>query len=279
LLFPFGLSVLWELRARRVSDCQQFQEHSNLEVIGEIAAFPTRSLSSRFRSRSFERSMRLFEESVDSLSTYLVLADPLSNVRVLAVSSAESREGKTSVASKLALSVAQATNSVTLLIDGDMRSPDVHQVFGVPLEPGLVGVLRGDVLLDEAVVKEDGSNVHLLPAGLLRSSPHHLLGNGALRALMQEVRARYRYVILDTPPILPASEALLLASSADAALMCVMRDRSSVDRVARASARLRGAGVRVLGAVLNGVPAGYYARTYGDYSYKRLRQSGSTGQE
>jgi capsular exopolysaccharide synthesis family protein len=269
LLFPFGVAVLWELRARRVCDGQQFQEHANLEIIGEIATFPTRSLSTRFRTRSFERGVRMFEESVDSLSTYLVLAEPIRNVRVLAVSSAESREGKTSVASKLALSVAQATNSVVLLIDGDMRSPDVHKVFGVGLEPGLVDVLSGKSNLDEAILKENGSNVHLLTAGSLRGNPHKLLGSGALKSLMEEVRNRYRYVILDTPPILPASEALLLASSADAAIMCVMRDRSNLDRVTRANARLSGAGVRVLGAVLNGVPANYYARTYGEYSYER----------
>ncbi|MBI3466178.1 MAG: polysaccharide biosynthesis tyrosine autokinase [Planctomycetes bacterium] len=267
---PFIFAVLWELRLRRVNDAQQLQEHSELEVLGEIASFPARFAKARLHSKRFARGLRMFEESIDSLSTYLVLSQPLGgSVHALAVTSAETREGKTSVASTLALSVAQATSSLTLLIDGDMRSPDVHKLFGIPNEPGLAELLAGQVSFSDAVNKSYGSNVHVLPAGKLTSNPHGLLGNDSFNAVLEEARARYRYIIIDTPPVLAASEALLLAASADAALMCVMRDRSSMDKVARTYARLKGSGANLLGAVLNGVPASYYARTYGDYSYER----------
>jgi Mrp family chromosome partitioning ATPase len=86
---------------------------------------------------------------------------------------------------------------------------------------------------------------------------------------LDEVRSSYRYVIIDTPPVLAAGEALVLATAADASLICTMRDVSRVDQVNSVRERLLAAGARPVGVVLNGVPTRAYAYRYGSYAYTR----------
>ncbi|MBN2021548.1 MAG: polysaccharide biosynthesis tyrosine autokinase [Pirellulales bacterium] len=267
---PFVLAVVWERLVGRVSDTAQFEQASRLAVIGEIARLPMRTgVFQGAASGRTSQGIALFEESIDSLRTYLVLSESLRDLRVLAVTSSVNSEGKTSVAVQLAVSIARACGQPTLLIDGDMRSPDVHAKLDIPLEPGLADVLSKQCSLDEALVTDWSNYLHLLPAGRLQCSPHKLLGNGAVHPLFEAVRQRYRYVIVDTPPILAASEALVLAKAADAAIICAMRDVSRVDQIRRTESRLTAAGTPMVGVVLNAVPTSRYAYRYGSYAYSR----------
>jgi succinoglycan biosynthesis transport protein ExoP len=278
LTLPFGLAVVWERLVRRVTDVEQLEEHSRLGVIGEVARLPVRTRMVRQSAAEWlARDLGVFEESIDSLRTCLVLSEPLRDMKVLAVTSGGSREGKTSVAVQLAVSLARASGQPTLLIDGDMRSPDVHNVLGVPLGPGLGDVLARKCSLSEAIVTDWSENLHFLPAGKARVSPHKLLGNGVVGALFDEVRASYRYVIVDTPPVLAAGEALVFASAADATLICTMRDRSRLDQVKRTQERLLAAGARPVGIVLNGVPVRRYLYRYGNYAYGHRQRQGTDG--
>ncbi len=216
-------------------------------------------------SRRAGRDLGLFEESVDSLRTCLVLSDPLRDMQVLAITSASNSEGKTSIALQLAVSIARASGQRVLLIDADMRSPDIHRLLQMRRGPGMAEVLSHQCSVQEGIVTDWSNCVHVMPAGKLAASPHKLLGNGALKALLDEVRPLYRYIVIDTPPILPASESLVLARSADVCLICAMRDVSRIDRLRRSSDRLVAAGARPAGVVLNGVPVREYAHDYGTY--------------
>ncbi|MBU4272893.1 MAG: polysaccharide biosynthesis tyrosine autokinase [Planctomycetes bacterium] len=273
---PFALAVFWERLVGRVSDSQSLERQSNLTVLGEIAQLPVRTPIVRgSASARVRHDLRLFEESIDSLRTSLALSEELGGMRVLAITSAASREGKTSVAAQLAVSFARATGQPLLLIDGDMRRPDVHNVFEVPLEPGLTKVLGGQCSLEEAIVTSWSELTHLLPAGRLEVSPHSLLGNGAWQSVLAKIPSRYRYVLIDTPPMLSASEALVLAKAADASLVCVMRDVSRVDQIRKILDRLAAVGSRPVGLVLNGVPAKDYSYRWGDYGYTREGEQGA----
>ncbi|MBN2580002.1 MAG: polysaccharide biosynthesis tyrosine autokinase [Pirellulales bacterium] len=268
LCVPMLALLGWERIVRRVGELQDLERRPSLAVLGEIARLPAQSrvigVSGGARLRS---DQRLFEESIDSLRTRLTLCGSLKNMRFLAVTSAINHEGKTSVASQLAISMAQATGDPVLLVDGDLRSPDVHRLFGVSLEPGLASVLSGECALDKAIVLSARDHVSVLPAGRLRANPFRLLSNGTWKALLEEIPGEYRYVIIDTPPILVASESLILARAADAAIVCAMRDISRVDQVTETCDRLAAAGGRPVGMVLNGVPGNRYAARYGYYAY------------
>lgn len=264
--FPFGLALLWELSVRRISDSEQLSQHTSLPVVGEIAKLPIRL---RAITPGGSRAMSLYEESIDSLRVGLMLPDQHQGIKVIAVASAVHSEGKSSIASQLAVSIGRSIGEPILLIDGDLRSPDVHHIFDIPNEIGFATVLDGSTPLDDAIVTTWSDNVHLLPAGHLKKNPHKLMSVGVLRKILDELRGKYRYIIIDTPPILSASEALLLAKVADGTLLSTRRNSSRENQVRIAHSRLMQAGARPLGAIFNGVPTRSYASTYGNYSYVR----------
>lgn len=267
-LLPFALIFIWERTLRRISDARSLEKQINLPVIGEVSMLPARqSFAASTSSRRRSRELYLFRESINSLRTYLMLSQPVENLQVLSINSATTSEGKSSVSAQLAVSLAQATGELTLLIDGDVRMPDSHDIFGCPLGPGLVDVLTGKCTADEAIVRNLGGNVHVLPAGELNSSPHQLFGGQNFARLLDDLRGMYRHIIIDTPPVLAASEALVMAREADACLLCTMRDVSRLDQVRAAYNKLDASGARPVGLVLNGVPIKQYAYNYGGYGY------------
>lgn len=277
-MLPLGLAIVAERRLRRIADPRQILRETSLAVVGEITTLPTRSLVPSRRSRDrFARHCGTFQESIETLGTNLVLWGQLRQLQVIMVASAASREGKTSLAAQLAISLSSSCQEPTLLIDADLRAPDLHRRFEAPLAPGVVEVLSGVVPLEDAIVRDLASHLHLLPAGKLNQSPQGLLGKGALRTLLDTLRPSYRFIVVDAPPVLAASEALFIAREADGTLLCTMRDVSRGGQVKLACERLRAAGVRPLGAVLSGVPLNRYTRTYGGYDTYLRQESSPVG--
>lgn len=263
---PFGLVLLWESSVRRISDVGQLSKQSPLKVVGEVAKLPTRVRPAGLRST---RASSLFEESIDSLRVGLVLPEKYQHVHVIAVTSAVHGEGKSSISSQLAVSIGRSCSDPVLLIDGDLRAPDVHHIFDIPRGPGFAAVLDGSATLEEAIDKSWSEQVHLLPAGVLRKSPHKLMSMASLTSVLDQLREHYRYIVIDTPPILSASEALLIAKVSDGTVLCTRRNFSRESQVRLAYERLAAADARPMGAVFNGVPTRSYAYTYGSYDYTR----------
>ena len=278
-VLPFALALLWEIRVRRIATVEQLRDEARLPIIGEITSLPTRSLlPGRRAAARLERQRSIFDESISQLRTSLVLCDDASDLQVIAVASAVSREGKTSTAAQLAANLAKASNEPTLVVDADLRNPDIHDVFGIALEPGLAEVLSQQVSLDEAVVPSSTPSVWVIPAGRAAISPHTLFCNGAFSSLLQVLRSQYRYIVIDCPPLLAASESLVVARAADGAILCTMRDVSRASQVREARDRLLRAGARPLGVVLNNVSARSYATRYGGYGYATARTDGADRQ-
>ena len=268
LCLPLLLATLWEHFAKRLSDPASLERQCNLRIVAEIARFPESSRRHRgLGGKNGQRGLTMFQESVDTLRTRLLLGDQSVSTRVLAVTSAVNDEGKTSLAVQLAVSIAQSSREPTLLIDGDVRSSDVHRVFDIPLEPGLSSVLRGESGLEEAISAVWKGRLHVLPAGRLRGSPHRLITNDSWAALLEQIPATYSHVVIDTPPVLAASEALVFARNADATILCARRDVSRTLQVRKAFEHLVTTGAHVVAAAFNGVSLREYAYRYGSYPY------------
>ncbi|QDS88362.1 Tyrosine-protein kinase ptk [Rosistilla ulvae] len=265
---PFFLGLLWELRSQKICDSAKLESKLMAPIMGEVAKLPP-----KFGSR---KGRRVFEESIDTLRANLLLSKETSGVRTLTIASSMSGEGKSSVASQLAISVAKASGKTVLLIDGDLRSPDQHAIFGLDLGPGLSKVLSGDIELKDAVDTSLGELVHVLPAGKMHQSPHRLVSASSIRDLLDQALEKYSFVIFDTAPVLAAGETLAIASETDATLVCVMRDVSRTDSVVRSSRRLEASGANVAGTVFSGVPSSQYAYRYGDYRYFTARPEPQT---
>ncbi len=256
---PFVLAVFIEFRAKRITSAEGIDANQLIPILGEIARIP----SGRKRSTGH----RLFEDSIDAMRANLLFkAD---DVRSIAVTSAISGEGKSSIAFQLASSIARATGESVLVIDADLRNPDQHDLFGVELGPGLCKLLTGKALLDKCIDSSENDSVHLLSAGRLESNPHNLLTKSSFGSVLEQAVARYRYVVVDTAPVLPAAETLTVTAACDATLLCAMRDISQSEHVKRTFRRLQESGANVIGTVFSGVPARVYASRYGDYRYAR----------
>ncbi|MEO1526302.1 MAG: polysaccharide biosynthesis tyrosine autokinase [Planctomycetota bacterium] len=272
--FPFLLGLAWEMRTNRVTDSLALDRYTGLApVVGELAKSPTAGSSRGSRNR------RVFQESVDTLRANLFLSKDTRESRSIAIVSSMSGEGKSTTASQLAISLAKASGKTVLLVDGDMRCPDQHDVFGLPLGPGLSGVLSDEANLDDAICTELGDLIHVLPAGRLKASPHRLMSPEAMKELVNEALEKYEFVIFDTAPVLSAGETLAVASAVDSTLVCAMRDVTRMDSVVRTTHRLESAGANVAGTVFNGVTPRQYAYRYGDYNYSNFVEFAEANRE
>lgn len=262
LFFPFGLAMGWEFLARRVATSKDLTLNPTINVIGEITQFPSR----RMRVDAELEGTPVYEESVDQVCASLMYSPNTEEMKVFAVCSAVSGEGKTSVAAQLAMSFARATADRVLLIDGDLRDPDLAQLFNVEEAPGLAEVLASRCSPREAIITDWSPKLHLLPAGYLNQRPQSLFGQGRFKEALKELAAGYDYVIVDTPPVLCASEALAIAKAADGVLFCSMRDKSRSAQVNAAITRIREAGGNTIGCILSGIPKREYLSHYGNYA-------------
>lgn len=264
---PFVLFIGWDLLYRRVFEREQLQREVKLRFVSEVAALPTRPLLRRLGSgASYKRQLVQFEESVNSLRTTLSVEKSVEGCQVFVLASAVSGEGKTNLSSQLAMSWSQAEPGKVLIVDGDLRSPNVHDLFEVQPGPGLAEVLRGECALEDAIVMDWGDRLYILPAGDLRAdSASQLFAGPVFRELLAKLRTQYRKIVIDVPPVLCASEVLLITKQADAVLMCTLHDHSRAGQFKLAYDRLVAAGANVVGAVLNGAPIRQYSYDYRGY--------------
>ncbi|MGL4551813.1 MAG: CpsD/CapB family tyrosine-protein kinase, partial [Gemmataceae bacterium] len=215
------------------------------------------------RSNALVQSM--LKEAVDSARTHLLQGVNRQAVKVVMVASPAPGEGKTSLSCHLAASFSRAGRK-TLLIDGDLRKPDVHAVFGKPNGAGLSGVLRNECGLADAVVESGLPDLHLLPAGTVDERVLRALAGDGLASLMQVAGEEYDFVIVDSSPVLAVSDALIFAPHVDGVVLASLEGETRMHRLGTAAERIARAGGRVIGVIVNGTRGG---DQIGYYQYSR----------
>lgn len=176
-------------------------------------------------------------------------------VRVVQVTSPSPGEGKTMVATNLAVAFAQAGDRV-VLVSADLRRPRMEEVLNVPLTPGLTAVLIGDVTLPQAIQAADGvPNLSVLPAGHPPPNPSELLSGERARRLIDVLGQTYDVVVIDCPPVLPVTDSLVMARMVDATLLVTSANKTSKRSLTRAVELLRQVDAPLAGSVLNSASA------------------------
>jgi protein-tyrosine kinase len=202
-------------------------------------------------------------EQFRSLRSRLSQLKNSQNLRTVLVTSAAPREGKTFVVANLAQAIVCQPNLKTLVIDADLRCSSLHQVMGAPSTPGLSDYLRGAA--DEAAIVQFGDsqnrNLSLIPGGNKITNPSELLSNGRMETLLKRVAPAFDWVIIDSPPCVPVSDASLLAGLADGVLVVIKAASTSSALVRKAREELRKN--NIVGLVLNSVEE--TAAAYGSY--------------
>jgi capsular exopolysaccharide synthesis family protein len=258
----FGLSWV-EFRARRVSSLDEVSQGLGMKVLGAVPKLPDRvrrRLGDGGSNRDFYWH-NLLTESVDVTRTMLVHQAQADGTQTVMVTSALEGEGKTSLASQLAASLARSGRK-TLLIDCDLRKPAAHKLFDLPLEPGFSEVLRGEVDLSDAVRPTRVSRLWLVAAGIWDAHATQALAQENVQALFEELRGQFDFIVIDSSPVLPVADTLLIGQHVDGVVFSILRDQSQLPRVYAAYQRLADVGVRLLGAVVSGARGETYASGY-----------------
>ena len=181
-----------------------------------------------------------FSEAFRTFRTNVLFSSAEEGGRALVVTSTAPREGKSLVASNLAISLAQAGQRA-LLIDADLRKPKVHEIFGLGQEPGLSNVMVGDANAKRRGAGDDGTGAVCAHGGPHPPNPAELLGAPRFRELMTTVRTQFDWIIVDTPPVMAVTDATLVAHHATGVRL---RRRRGDDEPSRGEARARSAGAR-----------------------------------
>lgn len=200
-------------------------------------------------------------ENYRTLRTSVTYANPDHPVRVIMVTSASSQEGKTTTAVNLAIALAQSGER-TVLVDADLRRPNVAQMLGIEGAVGVTSVLTRSADLGGAL-QTWRDDLLVLPAGALPPNPSEMVGSQAMSKLISELDAFADTIVIDAPPVLPVTDAVVLSTQVDGVILVVRAGKTQRGQAAEARRRLDGVDAPVIGSVLNGVKrssaAGYYA--------------------
>jgi capsular exopolysaccharide synthesis family protein len=270
LLLGLVIATVREALDRTLRDSSDVSELTDLAILGTVPRdLPKKPLP----AMSSPRSARA--EAYRQVRTTLTNGQqrPL---RTMAVTSASLGEGKTSVATNVAAAFSRAGHRVAI-VDADLRRPEVATFFGLKPERGLTDVLAGNCLLSEALNVLDDGRLAVLTSGARPDNPSEALASPGMKQVLLQLADEYDYVFVDTPPVLPVSDPLVIAPLVDGVIVVVQLGRTTRDRMQRASKALDRVNATILGVVPNMSGKGRdrdYRYPY-RYTYLRGRREGS----
>lgn len=192
-------------------------------------------------------------EAYRTLRTNLMFSSIENPIRTLLVTSPSADDQKSEAVANLAITLAQSGNK-TILVDADMRQPHQHTLWGVN-NKGLANMMLDEGLLSNPPLVESGvENLLILPAGDQAPNPADLLSSRRMTDIIGLLKARAAYVLFDSPPVLAASDAVLLGSKVDGVLLAIRHGKSRRDDVSRARTALEQVHARLIGAVMTNAP-------------------------
>ena len=252
LLLGFGLAVLREVldtSVRRIHDVPSLRETPLLSAL----AFDTEVQKTPLINNLPSHAPRV--EAFRVLRTNLSFVDVDHTSKAFVVTSSVPAEGKSTTAVNIAIAMASAGQRV-LIVDGDLRRPQVASMLNLEGSVGLTTVLVGSSDLNEAIQVHTPSGLHVLTAGQLPPNPAELLQSKAMTELVSRLRTMFDIVVIDTPPLLPVTDAAVLASQTDGAVVVVRFGKTTKEQLGGAVDRLRAVDSAPLGVILNMVPTG-----------------------
>lgn len=205
-------------------------------------------------------------EAYRVIRTSIQFAQAGKELKTLAVTSCMPNEGKSMTAANLAVVLTQAGKSV-LLIDCDMRNPTVHKNFNLSNKVGLSSCISMGTALSDAVQKTSIEGLYALTGGVIPPNPSELLGSEQMKNVLQRAKEQYDYVLIDTPPVMPVTDALIVGRFVDGMILVIASAEVKVEMARDVKNQLVNAGANILGVVLNKVRSEHHGYGYGYYYY------------
>jgi polysaccharide biosynthesis transport protein len=264
LALGIGFAVLRETLDTTIKSTADLNAVSKASFLGGIvfdADVPKRPLITHADPQSRRA------ESFRHLRTNLQFVDVANRSRSFVITSSVGGEGKSTTSANLALALA-ATGSRVALVEGDLRRPKVADYLGLERAVGLTTVLIGQATVTDVIQSWGNGQLHVLPAGRVPPNPSELLGSQAMQNVIRELEAKYDYVLIDAPPLLPVTDATVLSRIAGGAIVVVGSGKIRRDQLRRSLETLAAVDAPVHGLILNFLPTkGPDAYTYYAYGY------------
>lgn len=279
LLAGIGIAVLRHLLDTTVKTTEELEQAAGATSLGTVRFDPEAANSPLVTLRGSARA-----EAFRTIRTNLRYVDVDNPARCVVITSSIPGEGKSTTACNLAIALAQAGAKV-LLVEADLRRPKVAEYLGVDGQIGLTDILIGQVSPAQAVVPWNRGLMDFLPSGSIPPNPSELLGSQHMSDLLKVLLTRYDTVILDAPPLLPVTDAAVLTTAADGAILIARYGAAKREQVQESADALRQIEGRLLGTVLNFAPSKRrgkygYGGDYGyDYGYGHSHQAESQSEE
>lgn len=278
LLAGVGVALIVSLLDRRVKSAEQLETITRKPVVGAI---PFRKAEDKESNDEhivpFREGHSPAAEAFRRLRTNLQFLSVDNPPKVFVMTSSVATEGKSETTVNLALALAEAGSS-TLLIEADLRRPRVVNYMSMPDRFGLTNILSGQADFADVVQETKYAGVDLLACGPLPPNPSELLASDTARNLFNDLRSKYDYVLIDSPPLLPVTDGALLARVTDGALLVVRVHRTTAEQVAQAVDNLDKADANLLGIIsVANKPASKIAGNYYDTYYYSSKQTPISG--
>jgi capsular exopolysaccharide synthesis family protein len=261
----FGLFVvalvclLRELRDLTLKDIRDVRTTLRRPVLGSVVAFATPTDSNRTKIHPALRYLvapnSIEAEDYRSIRTALLVTAEQQSARTILISSPEPGDGKSTLVSNLALSLAHSGKKV-LLIDGDLRRPNIHNLFRLPSAIGLTEVLSGEIDAMNAIRPTVIDGLSVMTAGDVPANPAELLSLPRFGQVIRDVRDDYDFVFIDAPPLLAVSDPCILARHADGMLVVCRINKNTRAAAIRVREIIQDQGIPVLGTIANGTVVG-----------------------
>ncbi len=252
LCLPIACITWWDTRGQRINSATDVSQGLGLTVLGSVPTIPARAIRQLGSSSKRHQTWHLrLTESIDGIAARLLRQAEVDQTRVILISSATSGEGKTTLATQLAMSLARSGRR-TVLVDFDLRRPAFDKVLGLPLEPGVSEVLRGQADTSEVVHETGTDKLYVTTAGRWDRQALTALANGAAGRLFEAFREQYEFVVVDAAPILPVADTRFISQHVDTVVLSIFRDISRAPKITAACEILKAFGVGCVEAVVTG---------------------------
>lgn len=264
VLFSLGITLLQEFLDDRIHSPGDIERSSTLPTLAHVpllARDQPRLVSSLPANSQISEAYRALRSSIG----FAAIDAP---IRRILVTSPSKGEGKSITSANLATAFALDGRRV-ILVDSDLRKPNVHHLFGLPVSPGLSEMLAGLSELDDVLHDTDVDNLRCITAGAIPPNPAELLGSRAFEQFVEQLELDADVIIFDSPPCIPVTDPLILASRMDGVVLVAHVGQTHKKAIRQAELLLARARARVLGIVFNRVPirkGQYYSYYYG-YGY------------
>lgn len=274
-----GVSLVRDWMDHRLRSADEISAILGVPVLGTVPRITKAKAISDKGMLVHKKTTSPTAEAYRTIRTAVFFGVPDGKAQTMVITSPAPGDGKSTLASNLAIAMAQADQR-TIILDADLRKSVQHAIFSKAVQPGITTILSGQASLTDCVQATGVPNLDILPAGPEVANPSEMLNSNAFKALMAQLTQKYDRIIIDSPPVMPVTDSRILAAFCDVTLLVLRAEKSTRKGSQQARDGLLSVGANLLGAVVNDVAKGKgrygyysgYGGGYGGYGYYGRKQ-------